>query len=243
VNKIETSYEVNSTAALMMEEALRDKHWNIRLLALKHIGDQVKANKEKLKPVLLNIAANDDKPQVRAQALRTLNKYFKTDTTVKAVVEARLYEKSNVVKTSAFRIIADTDKSKAATIAQQLENSKSGSVLNAEAGFYKVQGDAQYNEFFISALDRTKGFDRYTMIDTYGRYLRNAPLAEMEKGVEKLVSMAAGVTGWGKNTMINTLEGLESELTTKINETTDKIDEAGFVRMRKKIKDKLEEIR
>src|SRR5436309_11749793 len=94
LNRIATDYDDNSKEAEMMEQALNDKFWNIRLTALKNIGEQLKANKDRLKRKVLEMAAHDDKSQVREQALRTLNRYLKQDTTVKAAVESALKDSS-----------------------------------------------------------------------------------------------------------------------------------------------------
>ena len=79
LNKTGTDYEANSASGKMMEDGLNDKYWNIRVQALKNIGTQLKANKERLKPLLVNLAANDSTAAVRAQAIKTLGKYFKDD--------------------------------------------------------------------------------------------------------------------------------------------------------------------
>ena len=62
LNKTGADYEENSPSGKMMEDGLADSYWNIRVQALKNIGTQVKANKERLKPV------TKPKPEVPAAA-------------------------------------------------------------------------------------------------------------------------------------------------------------------------------
>jgi len=215
LNKIATDYEANSTSGKMMEDALKDKYWNVRLQALKNIGTQFKANKERLKPLVVAMSEHDDKPQVRSQAIKTLNKYLKDDSLVKVAVENGLKDSSYVVRTNAFKIIGENDKDKADKVAKQFAASSSGDLLNAVANFYKDQGREEDNDFFLKAIDKTKGFDRYSLIDTYGRYLRKVNLATMQEGIQKIETIAPKATGFRKKTVLNTLEDLQNELSSR----------------------------
>ena len=184
----------------------------------------LKANKERIKPRLLALALKDEKPQVRSQALKTLNKYFKADADFKAAVENKLSDSSNIVKAAAFKIVAENDKNKAEQIAKQYESSKSGDMLNAVATFYKEQGDPADNDFFLNAIDKTRRYDRFLLIDTYTGYLKKIDVKYWEKGIRKIGAIGAKVTAnLGTTTIRNSLDRLQDEIESRLKDpNTDK---------------------
>jgi aminopeptidase N len=226
LDKIGNDYTANSAEALLIEDALKDKFWNIRLIALKNIGPQLKENKERFRPLIIAMATKDDKSKVRAQGIKTLAKYFKDDVEAKAVIENALKEQSNLVATSAFKATYEKDKKKGLEIAKQFEASANGDLLNAVGTFYKEEGNPEYNAFFLSAIDKTKSFAKYSLIETYGRYLKKQEGKELTDGISKLTALAATASSWFmRYAGMNALEGLEGELKSRMNKATDKVEE------------------
>jgi aminopeptidase N len=225
LNKIGSDYTANSAEAKMTEAALGDKYWSLRLQAMKNIGAQLKENKDRLKPVIIALATKDEKSKVRAQGIKTLSKYYKDDADVKSIIEDALKEKSNLVVTSAFKVISEKDKKRGAEVAKQFESSTNGDILNAVGAFYKDEASPEYNGFFIAALNKEKGFERYNMVDIYGKYLKKQDGKELADGIKKLEEIARSSSWFMRYGAITALSGVEGELKTRLGKATDKVEE------------------
>jgi aminopeptidase N len=226
LNKFGSDYSADSPEGKMTEDALNDKYWNIRQQALKNIGPQVKANKDKMKPKIMALATSDDKSKVRSQAIKTLSKYYKDDKEANAVIENALKEKSNLVVTASFKSIAENDKKRGAEMARQLRGTAKGDVLIAIANFYKEDGSPEYNSFFLTALGKAKGFDKYNLIDTYGKYLKKQEGKELNDGIASLEDVGQHAPSWFiRYAGVNALDGIEGELKSRENKASDRVEE------------------
>jgi aminopeptidase N len=225
LNKTGSDYEANSPPGKMMEDALHDPYWNIRVQGLKNIGPQLKANKEKIKPVIMEMAGKDSAASVRTQAIRTLGKYYKEDADVLAFFETALKDVSYNVEAAAFKLISENDKDKALVLAADLEKSNGVDILNAIGNLYKDDGKEEHNEFFIGGLTRLRGYDRGTFAEVYGRYLKKMNEKTWNKGVDKLNEVAGYSTGNGRNMIINVLAELSKNLSSKISDEKTHIEE------------------
>jgi len=225
LNKTGTDYEANTPLGKMMEDALKDRYWSIRVMALKNIGNQLKANKEKLKPVILDLAAHDSIAAVRAQAIKTISKYFKDDEEAKKTAEDGVHDISYNVQATAFKYISENDKVKAGLLAKDLESSNGGDVLNAVATFYKEEAKDDRNVFFLDALSRLHGYTRGSFADIYGKYLKKVGIQTWQKGVDKLEQVAGYSSGYGRKMILNTLEELASDQATKSADAKAKAEE------------------
>jgi aminopeptidase N len=215
LNKTGTDYEGNSPAGKMMEDGLQDKYWNIRVQSLKNIGPRLKANRERLKPIILEMSA-DSAAQVRTQVIKTLGKHYKEDEDAKKIIANGIGDISYNVQATAFKHIAENDKGRANEIAKDKEASNGSDVLNAIANFYREEASDSSNDFYMAALGRLRGHDRGTFADIYGRYLRKVSVKTWEQGVGNLEEAARYTTGYGRRMIINTLEELSKDLSAKI---------------------------
>jgi aminopeptidase N len=225
LNKIGSDYVANSVEGKLTEEALNDKFWSLRIQALKNIGPQLKENKDRLKPIILAMATKDEKSKVRAQGIKTLSKYFKDDAEAQTALENALKEKSNLVVTASFKAIYDKDKKRGAEVAKQFESSTNSDILNAVGTFYKDEGNPEYNDFFIGALSRIKGFGKYNLVDTYGKYLKKQDGKELDLGIGNLEDIAKSSSWYMRYGAITALIGVEGELKTRMSKATDKVEE------------------
>ncbi len=225
LNKTGSDYEENAPAGKMMEDGLRDKYWNIRVQALKNIGTQVKANKERLKPVILMMAAGDSAAAVRTQAIKTLGKYYKDDEEVKSAIENSMNDISYNVQAAAFKFIVENDKAKAPEIAKRLEKSNGSDVLNAVAAYYSEEAPEENNDFFLDAMTRLRRYDRGTFAGNYAKYLKKVKQKTWEKGVDKLEESARYSSGYSRKMIITALEDLAKDLGSKSDDAIARAEE------------------
>ncbi|MEO8087142.1 MAG: M1 family metallopeptidase [Bacteroidota bacterium] len=225
LNKTGSEYEANSPSGKMMEDGLNDRYYNIRMQALKNIGNQLKANKDKLKPVILGLAAHDSAAVVRSQAIKTLGKYFKDDKDVQLAIEEALKDISYNVQASAFKLIAENDQPRALELARTLESSNGGDVLNAIGNLYREEPKDANNAFFLDALGRLRGSERGTLAETYGKFLKKVSVSSWEKGVDELEAAARYSTGYGRRKVMNALEDLSKDIGSKVDDANTKVDD------------------
>ena len=224
LNKTGSDYEANSREGKMMEDGLADNYWNIRLQALKNIGPQAKANKEKLLPVILQLALQDSASPVRSQAIKTLGKYYKEEEEVKKTVEDRLHDRSYNVQAAAFRFILENEKEKAPEIAKRLEDSHGSDVLNAIGNYYREDAKEENNDFFMDALGRLRGYSRGIFAGIYGKYLKKVNRKTQDLGIDKLEAAAGYSSGYVRRMIVNALEELSADLGNKISDARAKAE-------------------
>jgi len=99
------SYDADSQAGTLMEDALTNAFPGIRILAIKNIGPLARHKKEEAKAKLIQLAKSDEKAAVRAEALKALSKYFKDDD-LRTLYREKTNDRSYDVATEALTSLA-----------------------------------------------------------------------------------------------------------------------------------------
>ena len=173
-----------------LEDALNDKAWKIRLLALQRLSPLGKNNSSQAKERIKNLALTDPKATVRASALNTLGE---TEVSrYKDVLEKALQDKSYNAEALAFYLLLKNsdDKDK---LVKQSESSDNPNIEFLVIQHYAEEGDPKSYDFFIRKLDQTKNPNvLYSAVMQFGSYLKKTgDQALIQRGIEKLSDMAA----------------------------------------------------
>ncbi len=226
VTKIGVTYEPNTAGSKMMEDALSDKFWNIRLSAIKNIGDVVKSDEKRLASKLVAMAKNDDKSQVRSGALKALAKYC-SDDSLMSVYENALNDSSYLVMTSAFKIICDKDEKRGMELAKKLEHDDDDQVKTAVAILYAQTGKEENNTFLLSTLKKVNGYERYSLISSYTKFLLKMEDAKIiQSGTEGLANVSrTAASRWMRNAATNALKDVSAELSSRISKELKQVEE------------------
>ena len=224
--KTGADYQINTPESRMMMDAMNDKFWNIRNTAVKNIGELAKKDKEHTRPKLITLAQRDENSKVRAVALKALVKYYPDDSLMN-IYEYALNDSSYLVMTSAFKIICDHDENKGIELAKKLEQENDPNIISAVATFYAQKGKEESNTYLISALGRTKGFDRYQLISEYSKFLiRQENPKVMQPGIEKLADLGRNASSrFIRQAAVNVLGDINKELENRVSKTGKQIDE------------------
>src|SRR5206468_1557303 len=143
-----------------------------------------------------------------------------------AAIDKALNDKSYLVLTSAFKTIYDKDVKRGFEIASHLETSDAGDVLMAVANFYAAQGKAESADFFNHALGKMKGFDKFSFIGAYSKYVKKSEGVTLDNGISKLSDMAEHESSWFmRYAAMNGLEDLKDELSSRISSVNSKLDD------------------
>ena len=103
--------------------------------------------------------------------------------------------------------------------------SNGSEVLNAIGNFYREDAKDEINDFYLEALGRLRGYPRGSLADIYGRYLKKVSPKVWKKGVVRLEELASYTSGYGRSMIVNTLEDLSNDLSTKISDAKAKGEE------------------
>ncbi|MES2386921.1 MAG: M1 family aminopeptidase, partial [Bacteroidota bacterium] len=170
-------------------EALNDKFWGIRNYAMETVaGDSaaIAANKARV----LDIAVNDPKPTVRAEAISSL--FSLKDPAHKTIFEKALTAKSyevNAAGLTQFLLGNSTAKEKNAIIAP-FENSNNSDLTGVIAEYYNESREAGHSEWFEKRIKQCTGEGKYVAIQYYGKYITHRPEEERAKGSLLLYDVA-----------------------------------------------------
>ena len=181
-------------------DALDDKFWGIRALAIKSIKKALRtSHKDAIREKLKNMALNDANSTVRRSALATLFKEFEKSADLTALFESALKDKSYLVMSSALEMLSVDEPDKAFKLAASFEDEQSSTMMNTIAGIYAELGTIEQHAFFQRQLPKVGGFDKIGFIKTYIRFVKRLPYTEIDKAIPVLTDMAVGGgSHWGK---------------------------------------------
>ncbi len=151
--------------------ALGDKFWSLRQSAIKKLDAILADNRDAIRKKLIDLAQNDPKADVRADALSFLSKNYKDDDLTQ-LFEKATSDRSYNVMGDALMALAKTDPKKAMSIAKPYENEKSKALLVNIASLYSQYGADENNPFFVNAAPKFSGFDNIPFCNYYVSFLK-----------------------------------------------------------------------
>jgi aminopeptidase N len=178
-----------------LTKGLNDQHWGVRLMAIKNAKKVQKANEDKVKQTLIQLATKDDKSDVRLAAIRQLSTNFKQDDLSELYLKA-LNDSSYSVIGEAIGALAVTNEKKAFEAAKGLESEKNSSILTSIAALYAKSGDDSHNSFFLNAAPNVGGYNKYTFISIYGRFLKNKTPETVLASLPVITDVAENSAAW-----------------------------------------------
>lgn len=188
--------EKDETSHKLIEDALNDPFWGLRILAIDNAKWLRKAQEEELKNKLIDIAKNDEVAKVRSKAVSFLSKFYNKDADVKMLFEEALKDSSYTVMSKALNGIAKNDLDKAMELAKDLESEESTSIKTAIAAIYVKDGSPEHNQFFINAIESAGGFSKFGLVSTYGTYLKKQEPETVKKGLYIFEDIARNSAAW-----------------------------------------------
>jgi len=226
VSQISGSYDANTPEARLMFDALNDSFWNIRATSVKNVATLAKADKARVQPKLISLSQQDEKPQVRAAALKALAKQYPADSLM-TVYEKGMTDSSYLVMTTAFKIICELDEAKGLALAKKLEQENDINVDGTLAVFYAQKGNAANNAFLLNTLTKLRGYERYELISSYPKYLvRIDDESVMRAGISKLADIGrSAASRYTRNGAVSALSELVIEFDIQVSKGADHLNE------------------
>lgn len=219
---------LDSMAAVVVMNALSDRHWNIRTTAIRSLDFLPSGFAKSSKDKLMDLALKDNKSSVRAEAIRALHKYYK-DEEVMNVYKNAMEDLSYSVIGEALASISEDNMEEGMKLAKSLEKESSGlstGIMSTIAGIYAEKGGDAEREFFEKYISEAKGFGRIGFVVAYEKYLKKETLSDetVSRGIPILKKIIeTDNTFYVKLYGIQALKNLEGEYTKREMILNDKI--------------------
>lgn len=149
-------------------DALNDKFWNIRLLAIEKASKLTLENRTKGLALVKDLAMNDANSAVRAAALNYLANNLEAAELEPIYVDRIEKDQSYSVISAALKNLGKANPDKAMEKAKKLESEKSSKMLAGVGQLYGSYGKKENYTFFETALKGKflQGFDQLSMMNS-----------------------------------------------------------------------------
>ncbi len=181
-----------SLGGSIVAEALNDPHWGIRSMALKNSKNMAST----LRAKILDMAANDPRPAVRSDAMEVLSGVYPKDAEILALADKSINDKSYKVMQTAMNYILGNDKQRGLVMVKGMEKDPNSSIQGMVSGFYVKHGGDDQFEFMTNHLESAQGFEAYSAVQSYGKFLMKCMPSNVEIGIGKVSKLAYTHSQW-----------------------------------------------
>ena len=172
----------------MLRNALNDRFYAVRRLALEHLRGYHGPNPMAVKSEVVRLITADPNSTVRSQALRTLASY-KDEADAPAMLQA-LRDSSYQVEATAIELLAKQPGTAIHAPVSALDNTTSPALLVALASYYAQRGTPGQYAWYVRRMPDLLDNDLYTYLQSFGSYLGRLPEADRAQGIKTLEKMA-----------------------------------------------------
>ncbi len=221
-DKLEKSSNPDAIAAI--QKALNHEFYDVRLMALKSLKGALNKNKEALKPVVSKMATSDVHPKVRKKSIDVLAKNFQDATFLNPILEKTFKDSSYSVLGATINAYATLNGKDALKRTKEYEKEESSSVQLAVASVYADYGDETNHDFFTENVESFNGFNQYSFLSSYFKFLMNQKDAITAKGIPVFENVIESDGIWfARLAGFQLLAGLQSHFDKRVNEINNDI--------------------
>ncbi len=221
-DKLEKSSNPDAIAAI--QKALNHEFYDVRLMALKSLKGALNKDKESLKPIISKMATSDIHPKVRKKSIDVLSKNFQDAAYLNPILEKTFKDSSYSVLGATINAYATLNGKDALKRTKEYEKEESSSVQLAVANVYADYGDETYHDFFTENINEFNGFNQYSFLSSYFKYLMNQKDAVTAKGVPVFENVIESDGIWfARLAGYQLLSGLQSHFDKRVNEINNDI--------------------
>jgi aminopeptidase N len=219
----------------LLKTALRDKYEGLRELTVYRLNIENEGLKKAVEPILIDLAKNDPKRTVKAEAIAKLGEY--KDPANAAIFKAAVNDSSYTVSGNALSALLEVDPATALNLAKELDKQPSkGELKNAIAGVKASSGDESMAEEILGGFEQMPlsqaKFNAIESVSVYLGALKNTDL--VKRGIDDIASFRDAIP-----------EAYKSQTDPEINKVLKNLvikkNEAGLKEQAEYIKSKLPE--
>ncbi|WP_230687375.1 M1 family aminopeptidase [Hymenobacter ruricola] len=182
----------NKTAEMavssMLRNALNDKFWNVRRLALDHLRRYRGPEPEGMRKDIQRLATTDPNSRVRAQAIATLATF--PDGNYANIYGDAIGDSSALVAAAAIQVLAKKPEPTTRQQVAAIENTSSSPLIQAIADYYALNGGLDQYQWFLKRLPAVGDNDLYAYFQSFGTLMTHIPPVERDKGIKILEDYA-----------------------------------------------------
>jgi aminopeptidase N len=155
----------------LLKTALKDKYHGLRNTTLFNLDLKNEKVKQAVEPILADLAKNDKKPTVRANAIGKLGEYKKAE--YASLFKTATKDSSYSVAGNALEALLEVDKETATTIATQLDKQPAkGDLKNSLQSVKAASGDESLEEEIIGGFNKMPVSEaKFNALGSLGIYL------------------------------------------------------------------------
>ncbi|MBJ6108527.1 M1 family metallopeptidase [Hymenobacter sp. BT523] len=172
----------------LLRNALNDKFWNVRRLALDHLRRYRGPEPEGMRKDIQRVATTDRSSRVRAQAITTLATF--PDGNYVNIYNAALNDSSALVAAAALRVLAKKPEPTTRQQVAAIEYTSGASLIPAIADYYALNGGLDQYQWFLRRLPDVGENDLYAYFQSFGTLMTHIPPVERDKGIKILEDYA-----------------------------------------------------
>ena len=178
----------DSLKNLVVKAALKDEFWYFRQKAVEKVEGLEQDDKNLLVKEVLQLAANDEKSLVRADALHVLNSLSGSDHI--EVYRDALDDSSYMVAGSAIYIYSALDPEEFKKIASKYEEENNINIVIPLASFYIDAAIKGKYSWFIDKMNYAQSDGLWYLLQYFGEYMMHSPELTQRKGIVVLEDFA-----------------------------------------------------
>lgn len=172
-----------------MKDALNDKYYGLRLLAIQRLNLSNDSSKKIFEPILLNLAQSDPKSLVRAGAIEALGKY--KSAVYKPLFLKATNDSSYSIAGKALTALSVIDTTAALSKAKSLSSRQiKGFLTEAVTNvLFNLSNENDFDSLSIRFGDLPFGNEKFTILQPFANYMKriNDP-EKFKKGIDMIVS-------------------------------------------------------
>lgn len=213
----ELKNEKDSLALMTIKKGLKDPFWKIRAYSIESMRNLVNEEEKSSYILLDSLALHDPKSNVRAEAIRALNKYYEEETRL-ALLQKATNDPSYRVVSSALNALYEKNAKAGLEAAKKLENEESTSITLTLAEIYAEDGSEDHLAFFQESLKTISGFNIYPLSMSFGNYLEKQDRELIVKALPQLTQIAKGSgVWWTRMGAVNSIVKIKNKYTDQLN--------------------------
>lgn len=222
--------KTDSLSQVLILDALSDKFWSIRSLAIEKAGKLRSENKVKATGIIRDLAVKDPNSYVRASALSYLEAQGGEENMESLYVQVIEKDSSYQVVAAALRNLGKSNSELAMQKAKVLESEPSSKMILGIATLYGTYGDASKFDYFESILmgSRLSGFDQLGTMNTLSLFVGKNESEIFTKAIPVYQHLKDNGTFYTQmflpqniDYLINAIEKNKSTLTTEVEKHTE----------------------
>ena len=218
------SKNIDDASLYAIIKALDHEFYDVKLMAMKGLAKAKEKFPNDVKSKLLSLANNDQNPKVRAEAIRSLTKYFPESSELPSVLEKAMNDQSYAVLGAGLSGYAATQGEKGLAMAKKYEAVENASINSTIANIYAQYGGKDEHPYFIKNMKELNGFNKYMFVQQYFKFITRQDDAEVAKSVPTFENLILEDNMWFiRLAGYQTLAGIQGHYESRISEIENKI--------------------